>query len=227
MGFQEISRFEDRITYVDVSTKEIFEGATPQQVLQLLKDGNERFASGEAVTRDHCRPVGFISPTEHPQAIILACVDSRVAAERIFDLSIGEILSLRVAGNIVSEEELGSMEYGCAVTGAKLIVVLGHLGCGAITSTIKLIASENLINQTGLIEHLSAITGPIAESVREETETIYDRNDQNDTFVNNVTILNVRRAMQDIQTGAPHCGALLMKKRSFWLVVSTTIRQAR
>ena len=126
-------------------------------------------------------------------------MDSRVNTELIFDLGLGDIFSIRVAGNIAAEVELGSMEYGCAVAGAKLILVLGHTRCGAVTSTINLLANENGSATASEFENLPAITGPIAESVRAETEITSDRHGQNEAFVRQVTTLNVRRTMREIK----------------------------
>ena len=207
MGFQEVYQLDDRITYVDVSTKEIQERATPLQVLHLLKEGNERFYSGQPVTRDPRRQVALTSMGQFPQAIVLACIDSRVNTEMIFDLGLGDIYSLRVAGNIVSEEELGSMEYACAVTGAKLILILGHTGCAAVISTINLIANETLGIQTSAFPNLSAITEPIAETVLAETETATERHGQNENFVNQVTALHVCRMIGEVK----HRSAILQK----------------
>jgi carbonic anhydrase/SulP family sulfate permease len=180
---------------VDVSTREIQDRATPEQVLRLLKDGNKRFVAGQPVMRDPRRQMSATSSGQYPLAVVLSCMDSRVATEMIFDLGLGDVFSIRIAGNVTSEEELGSMEYGCALAGAKLLLVLGHTRCGAVTSTIDLVADGADVLQVGDYENLAAITGPISESVRAETETVSERNGRNEAFVTRVTVLNVRRTM--------------------------------
>jgi carbonic anhydrase len=130
--------------------------------------------------------------------VVLACMDSRIATEMIFDLGLGDVFSVRVAGNIASKENLGSMEYGCAVSGAKLLLVLGHTRCGAVTATIDQIANGTDAAQAGPLENLAAITGRIAKSVNAEVETSTDRNGSNEVFVRRVTVLNVRRTMEEI-----------------------------
>jgi carbonic anhydrase/SulP family sulfate permease len=183
---------------VDVATREIQDRATPQEVLRLLKDGNQRFVSGQQIMRDPRRQVGVTSSGQFPLAVVLACMDSRIATEMIFDLGLGDVFSVRVAGNIASKENLGSMEYGCAVSGAKLLLVLGHTRCGAVTATIDQIANGTDAAQAGPLENLAAITGRIAKSVNAEVETSTDRNGSNEVFVRRVTVLNVRRTMEEI-----------------------------
>jgi carbonic anhydrase/SulP family sulfate permease len=198
VGFKDHYDQEDRITYVDVATREIQDRATPQEVLRLLKDGNQRFVSGQQIMRDPRRQVGVTSSGQFPLAVVLACMDSRIATEMIFDLGLGDVFSVRVAGNIASKENLGSMEYGCAVSGAKLLLVLGHTRCGAVTATIDQIANGTDAAQAGPLENLAAITGRIAKSVNAEVETSTDRNGSNEVFVRRVTVLNVRRTMEEI-----------------------------
>ena len=125
-------------------------------------------------------------------------MDSRVNTERLFDLGLGDILSIRVAGNIASEEEIGSMEYGCNVAGAKLILVLGHTHCDAVLSTISLMASEEDKNPTQKLENFSAISGPLSESVLAEREAHPDFSPENEAHVSRVIELNVCRTLKQI-----------------------------
>jgi carbonic anhydrase/SulP family sulfate permease len=199
LGFEHHYDFDDRITYVDVSTREVQDSASPEDVLQLLKAGNERFVAGQQVSRDPRRQIESTSEGQFPLAVVLACMDSRIATEMIFDLGLGDIFSVRVAGNIASEEALGSMEYGCAVAGAKLLLVLGHTRCGAVTATVDLLAEGGDAMAPGDMENLATITGPIARSVEAERETAEDRHGRNADFVRRVTVLNVRHTMADIQ----------------------------
>ncbi|HAW50890.1 MAG TPA: carbonic anhydrase, partial [Flavobacteriales bacterium] len=113
-------------------TKEMQEAITPEMALNLLKDGNMRFINNLKVNRNLLQQANETSDGQHPFAVILSCIDSRTSAELIFDQGLGDIFSIRVAGNIINEDILGSMEFGCKVAGSKIIVVLGHSKCGAV-----------------------------------------------------------------------------------------------
>lgn len=136
-GFREKYAIEDRIEYVDFSSRELQENLTPARALQYLRDGNERFRTGRQLKRDLGRQVAATAGGQHPVAVILHCIDSRSPAELLFDVGVGEIFSARVAGNIATDEMLGSMEYACGVAGAKLVVVLGHTRCGAVGAAVQ------------------------------------------------------------------------------------------
>ena len=127
---------------MDYSTRELQNALTPQQVLQILKDGHERFRTGRRLTRDLGRQVNATADGQHPLAVVLSCIDSRTPAELIFDLGMGDIFSVRIAGNVTSRKVLASVEYGCAVAGAKLILVMGHTRCGAVTAAVNLIVLD-------------------------------------------------------------------------------------
>ena len=113
-------------------TKELKAAITPSMALDLLKEGNKRFVNNLKVNRNLLQQVNETSEGQHPFAIILSCIDSRTSVELIFDQGLGDVLSVRIAGNILNEDILGSMEFGCKILGAKIIVVLGHSTCGAI-----------------------------------------------------------------------------------------------
>src|SRR5690606_2734531 len=113
-------------------TKEDQQAITPQKALNLLEEGNKRFVNNLKINRNLLQQANETSDGQHPFAVILSCIDSRTSAELIFDQGLGDVFSIRVAGNIVNEDVLGSMEFGCKVAGAKIIVVLGHTKCGAI-----------------------------------------------------------------------------------------------
>jgi carbonic anhydrase len=135
-GFREKYDIGDDIQFVDYSSRELQAGLEPGQALQYLRDGNERFRTGRQLKRDLGRQVAATAGGQHPVAVVLHCIDSRSSAELLFDVGVGEIFSARVAGNIATDEMLGSMEYACAVAGAKLIVVLGHTRCGAVGAAV-------------------------------------------------------------------------------------------
>ncbi len=163
-GFRSEYNLEDLIHYVDYSTRELQDVITPQQVLQILKDGHERARTGRRLTRDFNRQVRATAAAQHPLAVALSCIDSRTPVELIFDLGMGDIFSIRVAGNITSREVLASAEYGCAVAGAKLMIVIGHTGCGAVSAAMKLSGSHLTAADATGCQHLDAIVTEIQRS---------------------------------------------------------------
>ncbi len=169
LGFQErYPQLKDRTQFVDYSTRELRDAATPEQVLQILLDGHERFAAGRRLTRDLVRQANAAAEGQHPFAVILSCVDSRVPAELIFDLGVGDIFSVRVAGNVAGRKVLGSVEYACALTGAKLILVLGHTRCGAVTAAVEMKARGAEAVWDKDCEHLEHVVRDIDKSIRPE-----------------------------------------------------------
>ena len=115
-------------------TKEFLDNVTPQKAYEQLLEGNNRFVANLKVNRDHLQLLNEIADGQFPFAVVLSCMDSRTSAELIFDLGLGDIFSIRIAGNIVNQDIVESMEYACTVVKSKLIVVLGHSGCGAVKS---------------------------------------------------------------------------------------------
>ncbi len=142
IGFKTQYQLDDKIHYVDYSTRELQDAVTPAQVLDILKSGHERFRTGNQLTRDYGRQVSATAQDEHPLAVVLSCVDSRTPTELIFDVGVGEIHSVRIAGTVTGQKVLGSVEYGCAVAGAKLVVVMGHTHCGAMLAALNSVASD-------------------------------------------------------------------------------------
>lgn len=170
----------------------ITQGAmTPQSALQALKDGNKRFLNKSPIHRDLLKQVSDTQSGQYPYAIVLSCVDSRVPAEIVFDQGIGDIFSARVAGNSVNEDILGSMEYACKVAGSKLIVVLGHTSCGAVSA-----ACDDVM--LGNITTLLAKIRPSVAAVTEPSNPA-ERTSANKTFVNNVVAKNVELAIKNIR----------------------------
>jgi carbonic anhydrase len=174
-------------------TKEMQSAITPTMALNLLKDGNKRFVNNLKINRNLLQQANDTSDGQHPFAVILSCIDSRTSAELIFDQGLGDIFSARIAGNIVNEDILGSMEFGCKVAGAKIIVVLGHTKCGAVKGACDNVALGNL---TGLIEK-------IKPAVNQETTTTENRNSSNASFVENVAELNVSLSVKNILLKSP------------------------
>lgn len=164
-GFRERYQLEDCTQYVDYSTRDLQETVTPAQVLQILQDGNGRFRNGQRLTRDLGRIVQATAEGQHPLAVVLSCIDSRTPAELIFDLGVGDIFSVRVAGNVISRKVLGSIEYGCAVAGAKLVLVMGHTRCGAVAAAVTLICAGRTAAEATGCQHLDHIVTDIQHGV--------------------------------------------------------------
>ena len=165
VGFRSEYQFDDQIQYVDYSTRDLQDALTPPQVLHILKDGHERFRTGRRLTRDLVRQVRATAEGQHPLAVVLSCIDSRTPAELIFDLGMGDIFSVRIAGNVTSRKVLASAEYGCAVAGAKLILVMGHTRCGAVTTAVNLIGDARTPAEATGCQHLHYIVRDIQQSV--------------------------------------------------------------
>lgn len=169
-------------------TKEDQELITADQAIQLLKDGNTRFVNNLKANRNLLQQANETSDGQHPLAIILSCIDSRTSAEIIFDQGLGDIFSARIAGNILNEDILGSMEFACKIAGAKVIVILGHSKCGAIKGACDHVEMGNL----------TTLLSKIRPAIDDETTVLNARNSSNEEFVNRVTIINVRRVMKAI-----------------------------
>lgn len=174
-------------------TKEMQSAITPSVALEILKEGNKRFVSNLKINRNLLQQANETSDGQHPFAVILSCIDSRTSAELIFDQGLGDVFSVRIAGNIVNEDILGSMEFGCKVAGAKIIVVLGHTKCGAVKGACDNVALGNL---TGLI-------AKIKPAVDQESVTAENRNSSNGVFVENVAELNVSLSVKNILLKSP------------------------
>jgi len=172
--------FED-LKRMRTHTKDTQDGLTPEHALEILKEGNERFVNNIKAHRNLLQQVNETSSGQFPFAAILSCIDSRTSAELIFDQGLGDILSIRIAGNILNDDILGSMELACKIAGSKLIVVLGHTKCGAIEG-----ACNNIV-----LGNITALLNKIKPAIEKETETKTERNATNKKFVENVTINNV------------------------------------
>ncbi len=209
VGFKDRYPIDDEIQYVDVSTRDVQAQLTPQKVLRLLKEGNERFVNGQRLHRDLVRQVDATSDGQHPMAVVLACIDSRIATEMIFDLGLGDIFSCRVAGNIAGTKILGSMEFACKVAGAKLILVLGHTRCAAVQAACDLVEQETDPGAATGLTNLGALTGPIGEAIHLETATREHRHGGNEDFVDRVAALNVGAVIDYIKANSPALSSLI------------------
>jgi carbonic anhydrase len=169
-------------------TIEMQSSISPSQALELLQHGNKRFISNLKINRNLLQQANETSNGQHPFAIILSCIDSRTSAELIFDQGLGDVFSVRIAGNIINEDILGSMEFACKVAGSKIIVVLGHTKCGAIKGACDRVEMGNL----------TSLLSKIRPAVDDEKTTKENRNSDNSEFVENVAIINVKRTVKSI-----------------------------
>ncbi len=173
-------------------TKQTQEQLTPARALQILIDGNKRFVNNLKANRDLLQQVNETSEGQHPFAIILSCIDSRTGAELIFDQGLGDIFSVRIAGNCVNEDILGSMEFACKFAGAKLVVVLGHTRCGAIKGACDDVRVGNL----------TTLLNKIRPAV-DDTHVPGERNSSNSGFVEAVAHRNVQLSVEQITERSP------------------------
>jgi carbonic anhydrase len=170
-------------------TKKTQEDLTPDLAIKILKDGNQRFINNLKANRNLLEQVNETSTGQFPFAVILSCIDSRTSAELIFDQGLGDIFSIRIAGNILNEDILGSMEFACKLGGSKLVMVLGHSKCGAITGACNHVEMGNL----------TTLLSKIKPAIEHETATAENRTGSNTTFVQNVTELNVRLTLDRVR----------------------------
>lgn len=174
-------------------TKEMQAAITPAMALEILKKGNDRFVNNLKANRNLLQQANETSDGQHPFAVILSCIDSRTSAELIFDQGLGDVFSVRIAGNIINEDILGSMEFGCKVAGAKIIVVLGHTKCGAVKGACDHVEMGNL----------TALLSKIQPAVYDEKTVMENRNSGNSEFVEKVATINVKRTVHAIMERSP------------------------
>ncbi len=169
-------------------TKELQNSISPRRALEILQTGNERFVNNLKENRNLLEQVNATSDGQFPFATILSCIDSRTSAELIFDQGLGDVFSVRIAGNVVNTDILGSMEFACKVAGSKLIVVLGHTKCGAIKGACDFVEMGNL----------TELLSKIQPAVHKEVSTTVDRTSKNSNFVENVAAINVHTSIKNI-----------------------------
>jgi carbonic anhydrase len=174
-------------------TREIQASLTPAEAIALLKEGNKRFTNNLKMNRNLLQQVNETSDEQNPFAIILSCIDSRTSAELIFDQGLGDIFSVRIAGNILNEDILGSMEFACKCAGAKIILVLGHTKCGAIKGACDDIKMDNL----------SILLEKIKPAIHAEKTITVNRNSTNSEFVEKTAALNVKLTIEQITKRSP------------------------
>jgi len=177
-----------------VKNKSILESITPEIALNMMMDGNKRFVSKDMIEREHDWHIRETIDSQHPFAIVLGCIDSRVEPSIIFDQGIGDLFIARIAGNIINQDILGSMEYACAVSGSKLVLVLGHTSCGAVKGAIDNVVLDNL---SPSLRHIQLAME------RVKTSDGYNRSSKNLEFVDMVATKNVEQSINDIRIQSP------------------------
>ncbi len=176
---------------METQTKETQDKLTPQDALTLLKKGNQRFVDNKKLGRDLLKQVVETSTGQYPFAVVLGCIDSRVPTEIVFDQGVGDVFSTRVAGSVINEDVLGSLEYSCKVAGSKLIIVLGHSKCGAVTSACKEIELGNI---TALLNKIK----PAVDTIKSNSN-----GEVNDQFVDKVIHENTKHSIERIRKESP------------------------
>jgi carbonic anhydrase len=178
-GFKDHYQYDlkDHIHFYSAPTQEVQALLTPLQILDVFKAGNKRFIKNERINRNLMLQVKEIAKNQHPLAAILSCIDSRTTSELIFDLGLGDVFSVRMAGNVANEDVIGSLEYSCKVAGAKLLLVLGHTSCGAIKAACDGVR----------LGHITELVKKIEPAIEAEKSTQTERSSKNKEFVNNVT----------------------------------------
>ncbi len=177
-----------------VKSKEILSTITPDMALQMMKEGNDRFVKKDMIEREHEWHIRKTINSQHPYAIVLGCIDSRVEPSILFDQGIGDLFIARIAGNIINQDILGSMEYACAISGSKLVLVLGHTSCGAVKGAIDNVVLDNL---SPSLRHIQLA----AERVK--TDEGFERTAKNLKFVDLVSYKNVEQSINDIRNQSP------------------------
>jgi len=166
---------------------------TPSIALDLLKKGNQRFVDNLKINRNLLQQANETSDGQHPFAVILSCIDSRTSVELIFDQGLGDVFSVRIAGTIINKDILGSLEFGCKLAGAKIIVVLGHTNCGAVKGACEHLEMGNL----------TALLRKIEPAVTAEKTVTENRTSLNEEFVEKVAAINVRKTVNAVMEGSP------------------------
>ena len=175
-------------------TSETQSTITPDKALQFLQEGNHRFVQNLKVNRNLLEQVNDTRSGQWPFAVILSCIDSRTSAELIFDQGLGDIFSIRIAGNFVNQDILGSMEFGCNVAGSKLVVVLGHSKCGALKGGLDAAKIENL----GM-ENLNQLIGKFDGCINHVIQEGEERSSSNEDLLERLNVCNIKHTIAEIR----------------------------
>lgn len=188
IGFKDHYRIHNYIDFINVTTYDVQSNLSPAQVLNILNEGNQRFLHDTRIHRLNQIEIQHTAKMQHPIAVVLGCIDSRVPVETVFDMSFGDIFCVRIAGNVINDDILASIEYACNIIGTKLIIVLGHTRCGAIQSACDGIEKG----------HITQLLAKIKPAITAETKTQTNRTSQNPSFLNHVTELNIANTLKHI-----------------------------
>jgi carbonic anhydrase len=188
LTFLSVSLGAPDATQAAALTKEDRDKLTPEQVIELLKWGNERFRTGKMQAHDYLKQKRATAGGQYPAAAILSCIDSRAPAEILLDMGIGETFNARVAGNIANDDLIGSLEFACAAAGAKVVLVMGHTTCGAVKGAIDNVE----------LGHLTALLDKIKPAISETTFT-GQKTSKNAAFVDAVATTNVHRTVDEVR----------------------------
>lgn len=201
LGQRSKYQLKDHVQFVNVLGKEMRDALSPKEVLDLLKKGNNRFVNGEMSKKDFSKQVEITSKQQNPMSVIIGCIDSRTTPEILFDAGLGDILTIRIAGNIINQEIIGSLEIACSKLGAKLIVVKAHSHCGAVTLSMHDVKEHSMGTITSKIKH-----------VAEQIGAFPLKNDGNDAeVIEKVSKQNAVEGVQEILTLSPYLAEKVSK----------------
>ncbi|MDR3492022.1 MAG: SulP family inorganic anion transporter [Gammaproteobacteria bacterium] len=188
LGFKDHYDIHNHIDFINVTTYDMQSALKPADVLEILKEGNKRFVNDQRIHRSVLDDIKSTSSTQHPIAIVLGCIDSRVPIETIFDMGVGDVFVVRIAGNVMNDDIIASMEFACHIAGAKFILVLGHTQCGAIKA-----ACDGAVSG-----HLGHLLDKIKPAINAEIATQTNRTVDNENFLTNVTKINIENTIREI-----------------------------
>jgi carbonic anhydrase len=209
-GFEGRFGLLDELFDVDTANRDLQSRLVPDDILHLLQERNERFCDGRRLPRDLGREVAATAKGQFPLAVVLSCIDSRSPAEIVFDVGVGDIFSVRIAGNVAKEKVLASMEYACAVVGTKLVVVMGHTQCGAVSAAVTFYQSQTSAAQATGCQHLDVLMNSIQQSI--DPALLPPRNDLA-TAIDLVARRNVLRVVDSITAQSETLARLVREGR--------------
>jgi carbonic anhydrase len=214
-GFRDKYQLVDDIQFADYTTRELQAQLTPARVLQLLEEGNKRFLSGQRLDRDLRVSAMEDTPDAHPMAVIFSGIDPRTPAELIFDLGLGDVYSIRIGGNVVGPNVLGSIEYGCVVGGAKLVLIMGHTRSGLIQCAIEQACSSKDVTGWAGCPHLGLILNQIQESIDLQScrDILSDSGEIRDVKIHDITRKNILRCVHAVVQQSPPIRKLVEEKK--------------
>lgn len=215
VGFKASYELKDQILYQDHTTDELRDKLSPKDILHIIKEGNLRMVEDRRLQRNLHRQIKGTSKGQYPLAVALSCIDSRAPVELVFDLGIGDIFSIRMAGNVVSQQVLGSMEFACVVAGAKLILIMGHTSCGAIAAAADLSKAEQTAHDVFGCKHLDPIMDDIKNVIKEAGLKDVPKKGHPDrqAFERELTTANIQQTMRFIKERSKIIHQLLSEQK--------------